>query len=62
MIGVWQERDVNTRADEAPDKIQRAVFTQTIPFINAYVNAAAETNTKDNHLKNMHTATAYRTQ
>jgi hypothetical protein len=40
-------------ADKAPDKIQKIVFPQTIPFllVNSYQHAAAHTRTKDNDVK-----------
>ena len=45
--------DANAITDKAPDKIQKAVFTQTITFllVNSYQPAAAHTHTKDNDIK-----------
>jgi len=45
--------DVKVIADKSPDKIQKTVFTQTIPFllVNSYQTAAAHTHTKDNEIK-----------
>jgi hypothetical protein len=45
--------DVNVIADKAPDKIQKTIFAQTIPYlhVNSYQPEAAHNQTKDNEIK-----------